>query len=102
MAAQRDPVPNEVFINNLHASSIRIKPESPQRLPDLIPRGPGLVPPDQASPNQGIGGPTCLAMEVTTPAVDAVAIDSDWRAPLLAYLLDEVLPANRTKAQKIA
>jgi hypothetical protein len=37
-------------------------------------------------------------MEVTTRAAYATAIDSEWRAPLLAYLLDEVLPADRTEA----
>jgi hypothetical protein len=41
-------------------------------------------------------------MEVTTPAADAAAIDSNWRAPLLVYLLDEVLPADRTEALRIA
>jgi hypothetical protein len=37
-------------------------------------------------------------MEVTTPLADATVIDSNWRAPLLAYLLDEVLPADKTEA----
>jgi hypothetical protein len=37
-------------------------------------------------------------MEVTTPVVGAAINDPDWRTPLLAYLLDEVLPANKTKA----
>jgi hypothetical protein len=41
-------------------------------------------------------------MEVTTPAADAAVNDPDWRAPLLAYLLDAVLPADRTEAQRIA
>ncbi|XP_025813056.1 uncharacterized protein LOC112890369 [Panicum hallii] len=41
-------------------------------------------------------------MEVTPPAADAAVNDPDWRAPLLAYLLDEVLPANIIEARRIA
>jgi uncharacterized protein YigE (DUF2233 family) len=54
------------------------------------------------TPDQGLGGPNCLAMEVVTSAADAAVTDPDWRAPLLAYRLDEVLPPNRTEAQRIA
>jgi hypothetical protein len=60
--------------------------------------GPSPVPPGQASPNQGLRGAHCLPMEVTTPVADAAVNNPDWRAPLLAYLLNEVLPADRTKA----
>ena len=40
----------------------------------------------------------------TSPAnVAILALDqTDWRAPLLAYLLEEVLPPKRTEAQRIA
>jgi hypothetical protein len=47
------------------------------------------------------GGPDCLVIEVTTPVADTTVNDLDWRAPLLAYLLDEVFPANKTEARKI-
>jgi hypothetical protein len=40
-------------------------------------------------------------MEVTTSAADAAVINSDWRVPLLAYLLDKVLPTDRTEAQRM-
>jgi hypothetical protein len=40
-------------------------------------------------------------MEVVTSSVDVVVTDPNWRAPLLAYLLDEVLPPNRIEAQTI-
>jgi hypothetical protein len=36
-------------------------------------------------------------MEVTNPVADTAAVDSNWRVPLLAYLLDEVLLADRTE-----
>ena len=42
---------------------------------------------------------------MTTSLADIamLALDqTDWRAPLLAYLLEEVLPPERTKAQCIA
>ena len=44
------------------------------------------------------------ASVTTSPAnVAVVALDqANWRAPLLAYLLEEVLPPKRTKARWIA
>jgi hypothetical protein len=41
-------------------------------------------------------------MDVTTPAADAMVNDPNWRVPLLAYLLDKVLPADRTGVPRIA
>ncbi|XP_025813134.1 uncharacterized protein LOC112890459 [Panicum hallii] len=93
MASQRDPTPNGVFINHLHAFLIRIKPDPPQGPTDPVPGGPTLVPPDQ-----GLRGPNCLAMEAATLATTTPSTDSGWRMPLLAYLLDEILPTDRTKA----
>ncbi|XP_025791882.1 uncharacterized protein LOC112873069 [Panicum hallii] len=43
MAAQRDPVPDGVFISDLHAPSIHVKPDSPQRPSDPMPGGPSLI-----------------------------------------------------------
>jgi hypothetical protein len=98
MATQQDPAPDGVFINGLHAPSICVKPDPPQEPSDPIPRGPSPVSLDRASPDQGLGGTDCLAVETTTSAATAPATDSDWRVPLLAYLLDEVLLADRTEA----
>jgi hypothetical protein len=51
MAAQRDPIRNGVFINDLHAPSIRIKPDPPSGPSTSVPGGPGQV----------LGGPDCFA-----------------------------------------
>jgi hypothetical protein len=40
MAAQRDPTPSGVFVNDLHAPSIRIKPDPSPGPSDPVPRGP--------------------------------------------------------------
>ena len=53
--------------------------------------------------NLALGGSDLSASVTTLPAdVAMVALDqADWRAPLLAYLLEEVLPPKRTEARWI-
>ena len=48
-----------------------------------------------------LGGSDPSASMMTSPAdVAVLALDqTDWRAPLLTYLLQEVLPPERTKAR---
>ena len=75
-----------VFINNLHEPSIRILEGPIQTHPDADP---------------ALGGSDPSASMMTSPADIAVLAlgQTDWRAPLLAYLLEEVLPPERTEAR---
>jgi hypothetical protein len=45
--------------------------------------------------------PDFFMMEAGTSGADAAVTDYNWRVPLLAYLLDEVLPPDRAKARRI-
>jgi hypothetical protein len=74
-----------VFINDLHEPSTRI-PEGPIQT--------------HLDTNTALGGsdPGASIMMSSTD-VAMVALDqTDWRAPLLAYLFEEVLPPKRTEA----
>jgi len=89
LAARRVPSPDGVFINDLHEPFARILEGPIQTYPDA---------------NLVLGG-SDLGASVTTSLADIamVALDqADWRAPLLAYLLEEVLPPERTEARWIA
>ena len=52
-------------------------------------------------PDQVLGGSDLGASMTTSPAdVAMVALDqANWRAPLLAYLLEEILPPERTEVR---
>ena len=56
------------------------------------------------APNRVLGGSNLGASKMTSPIdITMVALDqADWRAPLLAYLLEEVFPLGRTEARRIA
>ena len=53
------------------------------------------------NPDQVLGGSDLGASMMTSLTdVAVVTLDQvDWRAPLLAYLLEEVLPLERTEAR---
>ena len=97
LAARRDPSPNGVFINDLHEPSARVLEGPIQTHPDAKPVLGGSDP--NASRRSG-----ALTPVPTSPAdVAVLALDqTDWRAPLLAYLLKEVLLPERTEARWIA
>ena len=85
LAARRDLSPTGVFINDLHEPSTHILEGTIQTHP---------------SANLALRGSN-LGASMSTSLVDiaVVALDqADWRAPLLAYLLEEVLPPKRTEA----
>ena len=100
LAARRDPSSNGVFINDVHEPSARIQEGLIQTHPDAQP-APGGSDPD-AKP--ALGGSDPGTSMTTSPAdVAVLALDqTDWRAPLLAYLLEEVLPPERTEDRWIA
>ena len=85
LAARRVPSLDGVFINDLHEPSARILEGPIQTYPDA---------------NLALGGSDPGASVTMSPTdVAVVALDqADWRVPLLAYLLKEVIPPERTEA----
>ena len=100
MAARRDPSPSGVFINDIHEPSARILEGPTQTHPDAQPVLGGSDP--NAKPAlEGSNPGTSMTTSPTNVVV--LALDqTDWRAPLLAYLLKEVLSPERTEARQIA
>ena len=85
MAARRDPSSSGVFINDLHEPFAHILEGPIQTHPDA----------NLALRSSDPGAP----MTTSPTDVVVVALDkADWRAPLLAYLLEVVLPPERTEA----
>ena len=110
MAARQDPSPSRVSINDIHEPSARI-PESPiQKHPDAQPALEGSNPNAQPAlagsdphAKPALGGFDPSTSMMTSPTnVAVLALDqTDWRVPLLAYLLEEVLLPERTEARWI-
>jgi len=100
LAARRDPSPSGIFINDLHEPSACVLEGPTQTHPDTRPAPEGSDP--GAKPALGDSDPS-TSMTASPTDVAVLALDqTDWRAPLLAYLLKEVLPPKRTKARWIA
>jgi hypothetical protein len=101
LAARRVPSPDGVFINDLHEPSTHILEDLIQTHSDtnLALRGSDL--PTCSDPDQVLGGSDLGASMTMSPTdVAMVALDSaNSRAPLLVYLLKEVLPSERNEAR---
>ena len=97
LAARRDPSPSGVFINDVHEPSACILEGPIQTHPDANPAHRGSDLDAKLAP----GGSDPSTFMTTSPTnVTVLALDqTDWRAPLLAYLLEEVLPPKRTEAR---
>jgi hypothetical protein len=89
-----------VFINDAHEPSAHILESLIQTHLDAQSALGGSDP--DAKPALGGSDPSTSMM--TSPTnVAVLALDqTDWRVPLLAYLLEEVLPPKRTEARWIA
>ena len=101
MAAERQSVPNGVFVNDLNTPSAREKPPTADRskAEETEQAGKTEHAPSDLAPDQIPGGPNCLVMGQSDPSqVD----NTDWRADLLASLLHEVLPEERNVARRVA
>ena len=95
LATRQDPSPSGVFINDIHELSTRIL-EGPTRMhPDAQPVLRGSNPHAQLVPRGSDPSTSMPPASVTVLAPD----QTDWRVPLLAYLLKEVLPPERTEAR---
>ncbi|XP_066308052.1 uncharacterized protein [Miscanthus floridulus] len=85
LAARRDPSLSGFFINDLHEPSTRVL------------EGPIQTHLDAKSALEG--SDPSASMMMSPPNVAVLALDqTDWQEPVLAYLLEKVLPPKRTKA----
>ena len=97
LATRRDPSPSGVFINDVHEPSARILEGLIHTHPDTQPALGGSNP--DAKPALGGSDPS-TSMTISPTNVAILGLDqTDWRASLLAYLLEEVLPPERTEAR---
>ena len=97
LAARRDPSPSGVFINDVHEPSARIVEDPTQTHPNSQPELGGSNP--NTDPALGGSDPST---SITTSSADVAIValnQTDWRIPLLTYLLEEVLPPERTEAR---
>ena len=98
LAARQDPSPSGVFINDVHEPSVRILGGLTWTHPDASSALGGSGPDAQPAPGDFDPNTSTSPTNVAVLALD----QTNWRAPLLACLLKEVLPPKRTEAQWIA
>ena len=102
--ARREPPADGVFVNDLDEPSACIQEDPTQTCSNTNLALGGSDPPTCPYPDRVPGGSDLGASmvmslgDITMMALDLV----DWRAPLLTYLLEEVLPPERTEARQIA
>ena len=91
MAAERQPVPSGVFVNDLNTPSAQGKPQIAEKTPTEKTEHVGKTEhaPTNPAPDQAPGGPQCLATGQPDPGQ---ADNTNRRTDLRAYLLQEVLP----------
>ena len=100
LAARRVPSLDRVFINDLHELSAHVLEDLTTLWlnPDQALEGSGA--PMRSDPDQALGGSgpdIPITMSIGDTAM--MTLDpADWRAPLLAYILEEVLPPEKTEA----
>ena len=101
MAVERQLVPSGVFVNDMNTPSAREKPPIVEKTPaektELAEKAEHA--PTDPAPDQAPGGPQCPATSQRDPGQGD---NTDWRADLQAYLLQEVLLEDHNAAHRIA
>ncbi|XP_012704571.1 uncharacterized protein LOC105915185 [Setaria italica] len=100
LVAKWDPPPDGVFVNDLHEPSDCVRADPSQMWPDPDRVFGGSNAPTRPDPDKALGGSIPDASMATSPSGTTVmALDpADCRVPLLAYILEVVLPLERTEA----
>jgi len=100
LVARQEPPADRIFVNDLHEQSTCIREDPTQTHTNTNLALGGSDPPTCPDPDRALGGSDLSACMATSPSdITMMALNlADWRAPLLAYLLEEVLQLERTKA----
>ena len=99
--ARWEPPADGVFVNDLHKPSAHIREHPTQTRSNTNLALRGSDPPTCRDLDRALGGSDLGASMATLPGdIEVMALDPvNWRAPLLTYLLEEVLQPERTKAR---
>ena len=101
MLSRQEPPADGIFINALHEPSAPIREDPTQTRSNTNLALGGSDPSTCPDLDLVLRGSNLGASMATSPSdVTVMAPDpTDWRAPLVAYLLEEVLPPERTEAR---